>query len=513
MAPFGKFGTNAAPAGSSLRLVTWNVAAVNNNPFEYWISHPDPAYKSLMEAMERFIVSPGENDVRVDTVFTDTMFQKTMEKMRLLPEFFDPAQLVTVEAMWNDQYRARKVVSGFLTDKTIGSKRLASMPDRVTNTIQSKRGNVYRPAVTNCYGAELRDMESWFDAWLEFFFDMDVELPADEKPRKVYSMLTKIRQAKYPAVTTEEEEASVPLQIVLQGVFDAVLLNFVNSVAKDNWQKLRKDICSSLNLRKNAIIMEILRATYGDADVLMLQEAGNNLIELLRKEYGGSHLLLSPKKFSAKRNQNSVILLRRDLFSDVSEVEIALPDGLESGDLLLISAVHGGEPLALASFHGDTQGLQTIPMLQTVLQGMQDGLLPKKLVFGMDANTHVSERGPFGKTQAVAEFEEFYLANGLRGCWGQPVDANRFTTFNARTYLQPQLNKAAKSHELVERGDRNPKDFVLFSQHFKVVDEPTRDNTGKASYIEEMVFPTLDFPSDHAAISMVLRTKRGNEEL
>ena len=23
-----------------------------------------------------------------------------------------------------------------------------------------------------------------FDAWLEFFFDMDVELPADEKPRK-----------------------------------------------------------------------------------------------------------------------------------------------------------------------------------------------------------------------------------------------------------------------------------------------------------------------------------------
>ena len=35
-------------------------------------------------------------------------------------------------------------------------------------------------------------------------------------------MLTKIRQAKYPAVTTEEEEASVPLQIVLQGVFDAV---------------------------------------------------------------------------------------------------------------------------------------------------------------------------------------------------------------------------------------------------------------------------------------------------
>jgi hypothetical protein len=513
MVPFSKFGTAAAPAGSSLRLVTWNVAAVNNNPFEYWISHPDPAYRSLMEAMERFIVSPGENDVRIDAVFTDAMFQKTIAKMRSLPSFFDAEQLATVEAMWNEQYRSRKVVSGFLTDKAIGSKRLASMPDRVTNTIQAKRGNVYRPAVTNCYGAELRDMESWFDTWLEFFFDKDVELPNDEKPRKVYSMLTKIRQAKYPAVTVEEEGASIPLQIVLQGVFDAVLLNFVNSVAKDTWQKLRSDICTSLNLRKNEIIMEILRANYGDADVLMLQEAGNNLIELLREAYGSSHSLISPKKFSAKRNQNSIILLRKGVFSDVSEVEIALPDGLESGDLLLITAVYAAEPLTLASFHGDTQGLQTIPMLQTVLQGMEDGRIPKKLIFGMDANTHVSERGPFGKTQAVAEFEEFYLSNGLKGCWGQPVNANLYTTFNARTYLQPQLNKAAKSHELVEKGDRNPKDFVLFSEHFAVVEKPIRDNTGKASYTEEMVFPTLDFPSDHAAISMVVTAGRGNEEL
>ena len=27
--------------------MTWNVAAVNNNPFEYWISHPDPASAEL----------------------------------------------------------------------------------------------------------------------------------------------------------------------------------------------------------------------------------------------------------------------------------------------------------------------------------------------------------------------------------------------------------------------------------------------------------------------------------
>ena len=26
---------------SELRVVTWNIAAINNNPFEYWLTHPD----------------------------------------------------------------------------------------------------------------------------------------------------------------------------------------------------------------------------------------------------------------------------------------------------------------------------------------------------------------------------------------------------------------------------------------------------------------------------------------
>ena len=28
-------------------------------------------------------------------------------------------------------------------------------------------------------------------------------------------------------------------------------------------------------------------------------------------------------------------------------------------------------------------------------------------------------------------------------CWGSPVNPSLYTTFNARTFLQPQLNKAA----------------------------------------------------------------------
>merc|ERR1712087_943192 len=103
------------------------------------------------------------------------------------------------------------------------------------------------------------------------------------------------------------------------------------------------------------------------------------------------------------------------------------------------------------------------------------------------------------KTAHVLEFEQHYEKLGYRSCWGK-VDPSRYTTFNARTYLQPQLNKAAKSNELALKGDRNPKDFVLMSRHFKVAGL-WRDNTGRGEYVEDMVFPSLDFPSDHAALA------------
>ncbi|CAK9008514.1 unnamed protein product [Durusdinium trenchii] len=77
-----------------------------------------------------------------------------------------------------------------------------------------------------------------------------------------------------------------------------------------------------------------------------------------------------------------------------------------------------------------------------------------RLIFGLDANTH--EKRVDGKAH-VLDFEESYRSLGLKACWGD-VSPKLYTTFNARTYLQPQLNKASKSTELEEKGDRNPKE-------------------------------------------------------
>jgi len=101
----------------------------------------------------------------------------------------------------------------------------------------------------------------------------------------------------------------------------------------------------------------------------------------------------------------------------------------------------------------------------------------------------------------VTEFAQSFVAHGLTSCFGDEPDPSNYTTFNARTYLQPQLNKAVKKEDKAEKGDINPKDFILFYKRHYVAVNTTKDNTGTRVYIENMVFPTLQFPSDHGVLS------------
>jgi len=65
-----------------LTVATWNIAAINNNPFEYWLTLDGfPAYNKMMIDVENMIENPGELDVRVDEVFTETMFKDLESRM------------------------------------------------------------------------------------------------------------------------------------------------------------------------------------------------------------------------------------------------------------------------------------------------------------------------------------------------------------------------------------------------------------------------------------------------
>ncbi len=66
--------------GIKLFACTWNVSSMNNNPFEYWVTHPDPVYDRLMQGVQKMIEVPAE-DIPIHQIFTDEMFSELRLEM------------------------------------------------------------------------------------------------------------------------------------------------------------------------------------------------------------------------------------------------------------------------------------------------------------------------------------------------------------------------------------------------------------------------------------------------
>ena len=113
-----------------------------------------------MEHIENFLEQPGANDVPVSQVFTESMFEELEKRMQSVG--WD-----NVRSYWDTDFKNRNIISQFMKDPELGSKRLASMPDRITNTINVANSPepVCRPTVINMYDGDLSTMDKWWDAW------------------------------------------------------------------------------------------------------------------------------------------------------------------------------------------------------------------------------------------------------------------------------------------------------------------------------------------------------------
>jgi len=311
----------------------------------------------------------------------------------------------------------------------LGKKRLASMPDRITNTINTRDGQVFRPTVINMYEGDLSTVEKWWTAWETFMFDTPVEiLGLESKETKIpYELLQPIKKSKYPSITSEEEVDSLPLQTMCGAIFDSILVHMMNTVATSPaaWQNLKATMVENLNKKKNPHTIEILEKSYSDSDIITLQEVAYSFIEQIRSSKLGKkfHIVYSTK-IDAVRDQNSVIALNKDTFPKGSILEISslveksFPPGAKvpvaTGDILATTAeTKDGIPLVIASFHGDTDGLATKPVLTATLKAMaQDSQLAgHRLIFGMDANTY--EHPKPGEQQDVLDFGLHFVALGV----------------------------------------------------------------------------------------------------
>ena len=506
---------NMASSKRQLQVSTWNIAAINNNPFEYWITYDENEnYEKIMTSIEEFLENPGKQDVTVSEVFTEEMFTELEKRM-------DGVGWDNVRSYWDSDFKNRKIVTGFMKDPLLGSKRLASMPDRITNTINVVGSDepVCRPTVINMYDGDLSNLQLWWKAWETFMFDtpLTIQMKDETITSPPYKMLQPIKKAKYPDITEEEEKVSLPLQTMCGAIFDAILVHMMNTVSTpDVWQALKKTMVENLNKQKVPHTLDILEKVYSTSDIVALQEVSASFIDQARKRsLGQQYWIVSPGEMDAVRDQNSVIFLKKDTFPAGPSAEItalvenSFEEGVDvpiaKGDILAITVTdRDGIPMVVTSFHGDTNGLATKPVLSAIVKAMQSdsALVTHKLVFGLDANTY--EKAKPGKQQDVLEWGEHYVSYGLTSCWGDVPNPTNYTTFNSRTYLQTQLNKACKKSDKRANGDVNPKDFILFGKGDFKVAHTWKDNTGEKKYIEDMAFPTLNFPSDHGISTTIL---------
>lgn len=468
-------------------------------------------------------------------ILPTTALLETTEEESILNQHWK--HLDEVRKVWEESCSSRRIVTEFLADKEIGKKRLASMPDRVTNTInvmaESKETRyrpppACRPTVINNYEGDLSTTSAWWTAWKDFLFvkHLLVLTKRGVESKRPCEMLEPIRASKYPAVTPAEEQMSLPLQTLFLAIFDAILVHLMNTISPcGDWQLIKSTICQELVRGKPSKTVDILSQVYGDVDVMCLQEAAAVFVEHIKSQssLASSHILVVPEKLDGKRDQNCLVLLKRSTFGDCKEVTEEVLRRFQGGkappfmdgDLTVVEARHlqSDQRYAVVSFHGDSSGLLTIPTVEALHACKEDpssGLSEHRFLLGLDANVFEdAEIG--GDKQSFKEFVEKFNALGMSSCFGPDPDvANCRTTCNSRTFLQTQLQKGLPYEMRILKSDQNPKDTILFyKDHFKLAqEEPTKDNTAKMRYMEATLFPTMDFPSDHGIVATVLSTRK-----
>ena len=351
-------------------------------------------------------------------------------------------------------------------------------------------------------------------------------------------MLVPISRAKYPAVTPQEEGCSLALQCLHLALFDAVLVHLMNTLAPDSWQEIRDEICARLISGKDEASAAILAQHFEENDVICLQECARSYSELLRSGPLGKHFHVVNGVAESTRDQDSLILLRKATFPepgvDVTAAVLAHMSGgaadgesrVQPGDLLTILAVDAlGRKYLLASFHGDSNGLVSMPLVDAISNFARKEYPTHCMVLGMDANTH---HGDADGRESVTRFAAGLKDLGLATSWGEHPSSTLTTTYLGRTYVQPQLQKvrlpplpacagpstsapasrqACRRADIKVKGDSNLKDWVIFRPGEFQLARSTIDNTGWGEFKEDTLLPTLTFPSDHAAVRVTLHAK------
>eukprot|EP00485_Elphidium_margaritaceum_P007407 CAMPEP_0202688346 /NCGR_PEP_ID=MMETSP1385-20130828/3875_1 /ASSEMBLY_ACC=CAM_ASM_000861 /TAXON_ID=933848 /ORGANISM="Elphidium margaritaceum" /LENGTH=577 /DNA_ID=CAMNT_0049343297 /DNA_START=18 /DNA_END=1751 /DNA_ORIENTATION=+ len=517
--------SSATSAPRELSVMTWNIAGINNNPWEYYVMLDDPNYKSLMSNVEEFMTSDAQKlsvrDVlnEIDSKLLDKLLDLLREK-QVVTNANEQRCKEVLESDIEKNY-VTACVDAFLCNKHVGQHRLISWPDRLLNTIDDKHGGfVYRPTPINYYPTKFADKADWFAQWLAFMRDTGIDILVNQKNNKYADG--------YQKAGLGDADDFLFINVVLLCVFDAILVFMLFEIERQsniNWQDLKMQCHKILNKDKLMNTVGILNRVYGDCDVLFLQEVRNNFVDAIGadNELKAKYQIVFPQEKS-KNNQTSIVCLKKTCFGAEAKIEEVSQEFYDcykgsvkigKGDLIALKVSKPN--LMLVSFHGDTGGLATADVLSVIDEVVKEKewRATHKLVIGLDANTYYDEfvGDKKDKFYSCGECNELLKRLSMAHCFDYDALPQHHTSNCPRTYLQPQLNKAVKRSDMHNKfvSFRSPKDYIMFyrDQFTLNADQTMLDNTGNKHYNGdvEYVLPAQRFPSDHAIVSTKLTMK------
>jgi len=329
-----------------------------------------------------------------------------------------------------------------------------------------------RPAVTTPYTGWGASLEDWWVAWTTFIFSEQAYEKIIPHPVKYQTGLNEM-----------ELEFSQPLQIFHLALFDGILMHMLNTVAP-GWMETKRLLLTSDRV---GLSIEILVDSYGSFDALLLQEVSRAAGSLIKERLPDFHVIGG----GSGGNNNSLVLARKSYFTEVVDETATFAPKLpiSCGDACVVLARSvNGEQVVLASYHSDCDGKMTLPFIDAFVQHTAG----RMCLLGIDGNmTSDPEKGRLNSMS----FRKAIVAHGLHSCLPEDV----WTTYKARTFMQPQFQKAVLSTKLKDDADLGPKDHILATAPSYFV-SVARDTTGTHQFIDAPL-PTERFPSDHAIVA------------
>jgi hypothetical protein len=211
-------------------------------------------------------------------------------------------------------------------------------------------------------------------------------------------------------------------------------VHIANTAAPTIWEGIRSTLCHALIHGKDDRVCDIIANAHSDKAVFFLQEASASFVRAATQHPALSqrYALLLPDDFDGTRDQNSVILLDRFLFCADGAADVTQPvlqhvggDFLAAGDLFTTSVRDAaGTPWLLASFHGDSNGLSTQPVLAGLHRACRALFPAHRLLAGIDANTSSHPHDRFH--QGVDGFRRFLAAHGMVSSWDEELARDPF---------------------------------------------------------------------------------------